>query len=123
VVFRRDICSLSRLLIPARPECSLFRPLSSYFRFLEDRASIRIRAKPSKENSFSKSPMTLRLPTEHLTYDDKSGRAWKGIDWDALDRLHEKGFITDPRNKNKSVVITDEGASRAKELFEKLFSK
>ena len=23
-------------------------------------------------------------------------RAWKGFDWDALNRLHEKGFISDP---------------------------
>ena len=24
-------------------------------------------------------------------------RAWKGFDWDAMNRLHEKGFISDPR--------------------------
>jgi hypothetical protein len=23
-------------------------------------------------------------------------RAWKGFDWDAMNRLHEKGYITDP---------------------------
>jgi len=47
-------------------------------------------------------------------------RAWKGHDWDALDRLHQKGFIADPKNKNKSVVFTEEGHRRAGELFEKL---
>ena len=26
-------------------------------------------------------------------------RAWKGHDWDALNRLHEKGFIGDPVGK------------------------
>lgn len=48
-------------------------------------------------------------------------RAWKGHDWEALGRLHEKGWISDPVGKAKSVVLTEEGAQRAKELFEKLF--
>ena len=26
-------------------------------------------------------------------------RAWKGFDWDALDRLHRKGTISDPVGK------------------------
>jgi hypothetical protein len=45
-------------------------------------------------------------------------RAWKGFDWDALNRLHEKGMIGDPVNKAKSVVFTNEGLERAKKLFE-----
>jgi hypothetical protein len=48
-------------------------------------------------------------------------RAWKGHDWDALDRLHEKGLIGDPVRKAKSVVLTKKGQKRAQELFEKLF--
>ena len=48
-------------------------------------------------------------------------RAWKGHDWDALDWLHGKGFIADPKNKNKSVVFTREGHKRAEELFSRLF--
>ena len=35
-------------------------------------------------------------------------RAWKGFDWDALDRLHEKGFISDPVGKAKSVAFTED---------------
>ena len=27
------------------------------------------------------------------------GRAWKGHDWDTLDRLHAKGYISDPKSK------------------------
>jgi len=38
-----------------------------------------------------------------------------------LDRLHEKGYISDPKSKAKSVVMTEEGAKRATELFEKHF--
>ncbi len=48
-------------------------------------------------------------------------RAWKSFDWDAMDRLHEKGFISDPKSKTKSVIVTEEGQNAAKELFEKYF--
>ncbi len=48
-------------------------------------------------------------------------RAWKGHDWDALDRLYEKGYIADPKSKAKSVALTDEGRARAEELFHQLF--
>jgi len=50
-------------------------------------------------------------------------RAWKGFDWDAMNRLHEQGYITDPRGKAKSVVFTEEGLERAKRLLEELFCK
>lgn len=50
-------------------------------------------------------------------------RAWKGHDWDTLDRLHEKGYIFDPKNKAKSVVMTEEGVERGRELFEKYFAR
>ena len=49
-------------------------------------------------------------------------RAWKGFDWDALDRLHQKGMIADPVNKAKSVVFTEEGLRRAEELFQAMFT-
>jgi hypothetical protein len=50
-------------------------------------------------------------------------RAWKGFDWDAMDRLHQQAYITDPRGKAKSVVFTEEGLERAKALLEQLFGK
>ena len=50
-------------------------------------------------------------------------RAWKGFDWDALSRLHDKGMIADPVNKAKSVVFTEEGLKRAEELFQAMFTK
>lgn len=46
-------------------------------------------------------------------------RAWKGFDWDSLERLHSKGLISDPKSKARSVVISDEGARLAEELFAK----
>lgn len=53
----------------------------------------------------------------------ESFRAWKNFDWDALERLYVKGWIEDPKNKNKSVVLTDEGLRRSAELFATLFHK
>lgn len=50
-------------------------------------------------------------------------QAWKGFDWDVMNRLHEQGYITDPRGKAKSVVFTEEGLERAKTLLERLFGK
>jgi hypothetical protein len=50
-------------------------------------------------------------------------RAWKGMDWGVLDRLHDKGMICDPVGKVKSVVFTEEGLERAKALFEAMFEK
>lgn len=49
-------------------------------------------------------------------------RAWKGQDWDTMERLFEKGFISDPKSKAKSVVLSEEGEKRSKELFAKYFS-
>ena len=34
-----------------------------------------------------------------------------------------KGFICDPVNKAKSVVLTDEGLQKAEELFKALFTR
>lgn len=50
-------------------------------------------------------------------------RAWKGQDWDSLNRLHEKGMISDPRSKAKSVVFSEAGLKRSRHLFEKMFGK
>jgi hypothetical protein len=50
-------------------------------------------------------------------------RAWKGFDFEAMDRLSEKGYILDPRGKTKSVVLTEEGLARAERLFGELFGK
>jgi len=57
-----------------------------------------------------------------VTFDDEYGRrAWKGFDWDTMNRLHEKGYISNPKGKAKSVIITEEGAKRSEELFKTYF--
>ena len=58
----------------------------------------------------------------YLTLHDRV-RAWKGMDWDVLGRLHRKGLIDDPVGKQKSVVFTDTGLREAQRCFRELFSK
>ncbi|AXC67837.1 hypothetical protein FHK17_24675 [Salmonella enterica] len=48
-------------------------------------------------------------------------RAWKGFDWDVLNRLYERGFIDDPVNKAKSVVLTEKGLLQSEQLFRRYF--
>lgn len=50
-------------------------------------------------------------------------RAWKGFDWDAMDRLHEKGYISDPQGRAKSVMFTEEGLAQSERLLEEMFGK
>ena len=60
------------------------------------------------------------LALMNLTLHDEI-RAWKGFDFRVLDRLYEKGFIRDPKNRARSVILTGEGLARSEELFEKHF--
>jgi hypothetical protein len=57
-----------------------------------------------------------------LTLHDER-HAWKGFDWDTLERLHREGLIESPANKAKSVVLSDAGLERAEDLFRALFTR
>ncbi len=59
----------------------------------------------------------------YLTIHDRNGRTWKSHDRNAMSRLYEKGYISNPVSKAKSVVLTDEGLKESERLFEQLFSK
>lgn len=48
-------------------------------------------------------------------------RAWKSFDWDAMDRLHQKGLIGNPASRAKSVVLSESGMKEAERLFRKMF--
>ncbi|MBW1675835.1 MAG: hypothetical protein JRF30_05675 [Deltaproteobacteria bacterium] len=65
----------------------------------------------------------VALALLHLTtFDDGyCFRAWKGMDWGVMDRLHKKGYIGDPKSKAKSIILTEEGARLSEELFRKYF--
>ena len=57
-----------------------------------------------------------------LTLHD-GNRVWKSIDWDVMDRLHQRGLISPPANQAKSVVLTEEGLRLSEQLARKLFAK
>ena len=61
--------------------------------------------------------LSLTVWEEH----DYGARAWKTFDWGVLARLYEEGYIQDPKNKAKSVILTPEGLERARQLFERQF--
>lgn len=54
-------------------------------------------------------------------FSSDSGNAWKGFDFEVMNRLHEQGLISDPVNKNKSIWLTEEGLERGRQIAERLF--
>ena len=60
--------------------------------------------------------LTLVLLRETAFQEGSDLRCWKGYDWELMNRLHERGFITDPVRKAKSVYLTDAGREQAEAL-------
>ncbi len=75
------------------------------------------------ENKIDEYTLALLYLVAHERHEGVGARAWKGFDWDTLNRLHEKGYISNPIGKAKSVGMSEEGFLRAKELFERHFAK
>jgi hypothetical protein len=73
---------------------------------------------PLNTDKIDDTALALLYLTLHNGY-----RAWKGMDWAVLDRLHDEGLIDDPVGKVKSVAFTEEGLQRAKALFAEMFEK
>jgi len=48
-------------------------------------------------------------------------RTWKTFDWEAMNRLHAKGLISNPVGKAKSVELTEQGMDESRRLFADLF--
>lgn len=65
--------------------------------------------------------MVLALLYLTSSHDQYGTRAWKGLNWEAMGRLYEKGYIGDPKGKGTSVVLTEAGEKRSRELFLKYF--
>jgi len=49
------------------------------------------------------------------------GRVWKSLDYDLMELLHAKGWISDPRSKAKSVFLSEEGERLAATFLKKHF--
>ncbi len=65
--------------------------------------------------------MTLALLKLTSFSDEKETRTWKNHQWESMDRLHEKGYISDPKGKARSVAFTEEGRKQSEELFKRHF--
>ena len=70
------------------------------------------------ENKIDEAALALLYLSLH-----EGHRAWKGLDWPAMNRLHEQGLISNPETKAKSVEFTEEGLRKAEELALRLFGK
>lgn len=53
---------------------------------------------------------------------ETSGTAWKGFDWQAMERLHERGLISNPVGKTKSVQLSEAGRLEGQRLCHALFA-
>ena len=65
--------------------------------------------------------MTLALLYLVMTQDREGTRAWKGFDWETMDRLNEKGYISNPKGKAKSVTLSDEGRGWLRSCSKSIF--
>ncbi len=54
-------------------------------------------------------------------YSSDDGNAWKGYDFEIMNRLHEQGLISNPVNRNKSIWLTKEGMERGREIAGRMF--
>lgn len=75
------------------------------------------------ENCDSEMIAEVTIGLLYLTFhgSEPAVRAWKDLDWDVLDLLHEKGWIGDPKGKARSVMVTKDGEAHAKLMFDKHF--
>ena len=71
---------------------------------------------PNKIEELAMALLSLTMFEDH-----GATRAWKGFDWDVLDSLHARGWIGDPKGKQKSVVVFPAGKIAAEELRKKYF--
>ncbi len=58
-----------------------------------------------------------------LTLGASGSRAWKGLDASVLQRLHERGFISNPHDRSPTLVFSIEGLARARRLRDEPFGK
>lgn len=65
--------------------------------------------------------MVLALLFLTSSRDQYGTRAWKGLDVTVLDRLYQRGYISDPQRKTPTLVLSEEGAKRSRELFAHYF--
>jgi hypothetical protein len=75
------------------------------------------------EDKIDEFTLALLYLVVHQREKGLGARAWKGFDWETLKRLHDKGYISNPMSKAKSIAMTEEGFLKSKEFFERYFTK
>ena len=75
------------------------------------------------EDKVDEFTLALLYLVAHHRREGYGARAWKGFDWDTLHRLHEKGFISNPIGKAKSIGMTEDGFLKSRAFFDKYFVK
>ena len=75
------------------------------------------------EDKIDEYTFALLFLVTHERHEGLGARAWKGFDWDTLNRLHEKRYISNPVGKAKSVGMSEEGFLKAKGLFDRHFTR
>ncbi len=66
--------------------------------------------------------MVLALLFLTSSHDQYGTKAWKGLNFEALDRLYKKGLISDPNAKTPTVALSEEGEKLSRELFYHYFN-
>ena len=66
------------------------------------------------EDKIDEYTLALLYLVAHERHEGIGARAWKGFDWETLNRLHDKGYISNPIGKAKSVGMTEEGFLKQK---------
>jgi len=57
----------------------------------------------------------------YLTGFKEKGYGLRGMDWEVMNRLHEKGYIGNPKSKARSIHLTEKGARLSEAFFKKHF--
>jgi hypothetical protein len=65
------------------------------------------------ENKVDEYTLALLYLVIHERQEGLGARAWKGFDWNTMNRLHGKGYLSNPISKAKSVALSEEGLRKA----------
>ncbi len=57
------------------------------------------------------------------SHTDMAWRTWKGHDREVMERLYQKGYISNPESESRSVSFSKKGFKKAEKLFSKYFKK
>lgn len=74
-----------------------------------------------REDRIDEAVLALLYLGHWIERHDNIARAWKSLDWSAMERLHAKGLISNPIGKSKSITLSDRGLFLGKQAHDALF--